>query len=201
MLRIALGCTLLCTSLAVQSEIISFTATGPDPVLTTTWGALPPQIGRFTLSDHGDIHYDSAPGASMIAGTDSPGTLGGTPGNNLSLGTIIDASSNWAYTSAVGTTDWGGGCPADSTCIYGLRFAIDGRTHYGWAQFYIGPVESALRPLTPLTEGFLVWAYESEADIGIRAGDTGSVPEPFSLALVGLGLAALGLCRPKMRPL
>jgi hypothetical protein len=39
------------------------------------------------------------------------------------------------------------------------------------------------------------WAYETEAGVPIFAGATGAVPEPSTLALLGLGLFAVSARR------
>jgi hypothetical protein len=60
----------------------------------------------------------------------------------------------------------------------GFRFDINGSLHYGWADIVIqgGDVTIAR------------WAYESDADTAIHVG---AIPEPSSLALLGLGAAGV----------
>ena len=59
----------------------------------------------------------------------------------------------------------------------GLRFDIDGNTHYGWVHLC-------------LSQGITVmdYAYETEPDTPIT---TGAIPEPATLALLALGGLAM----------
>lgn len=65
--------------------------------------------------------------------------------------------------------------------ILGFRFLSSGNLFYGWAEINItgGDVEISR------------WAYEDVAGQGIHAGSTTSVPEPATLALLGMGAAGL----------
>jgi hypothetical protein len=51
----------------------------------------------------------------------------------------------------------------------GIRFKIDGETHYGWARLSM-KVHPVGKGITALLTGY---AYETQADKPIRAGDTG----------------------------
>lgn len=64
----------------------------------------------------------------------------------------------------------------------GFRFEdANGELHYGWAEIAIFGGDLAITR----------WAYESIAGRGIHVGSIASVPEPGSLALLGLGAAGL----------
>lgn len=67
--------------------------------------------------------------------------------------------------------------------LLGFRFETEGELFYGWAEINISGSEL----------GITRWAYEDEAGRGIRAGATVSadVPEPATLALLGMGAAGL----------
>ena len=62
----------------------------------------------------------------------------------------------------------------------GIAFDIAGKMHYGWIDLYVNFFSPDV-----VVYG---WAYESEPGVPIIAGATGAVPEPSTLALMGLGL-------------
>lgn len=178
---------------SAHATVISFTPAGDANVTqstdlywnmlsgatsTTTLGA----VGNFYLSGHGDIHYGA--GADFI----NSGT--GTGGQNLTAGTLIGADSNWGNNSTyVGTSEYGGGCAIGQTCIYGLSFTMSGAKHYGWVQF---------SEINANRQKLMGWGYESVAATAIRAGAIGqiqAVPEPVSVALLGIGLVGVALSR------
>ncbi|CAA0079535.1 Uncharacterised protein [Halioglobus japonicus] len=65
----------------------------------------------------------------------------------------------------------------------GFRFETAGELHYGWAEININGGDI----------GITRWAYEDESGRSIHVGSTASsdIPEPSSLALLGLGAAGL----------
>jgi hypothetical protein len=75
----------------------------------------------------------------------------------------------------------------------GLRFTINGETHYGWARFNVKLPDIVTGPITARLTGF---AYETNPDQSITAGDEGpnSVglrsPQPGTLGALALGTAA-----------
>ncbi len=106
-------------------------------------------------------------------------------GTNLSEGTLINQNSDWINNFVAYTDNYVPGCDIGSTCIYGVRFELGGADHFGWVQFHEGTD----------TQSLLRWAYETQAGVGILAGDMGTVPTPPTLTLLGLGLAAMGSVR------
>ena len=118
--------------------------------------------------------------------------VGGTAMSNLTVATPIGAASSWAPSAFNSFTyfdqldaaanPWNTGADG-TTGFVGLRFAIAGNTHYGWARF----------TYDDLTTGNLTlhdFAYDDVAGTSINAG---AIPEPGSalLALAGLGGVAL----------
>lgn len=64
----------------------------------------------------------------------------------------------------------------------GIRLDIDGSTHYGWIRMQTSPVDfpGGGAPIPPLTATIFEWAYETDPDTAILAGDVGSfVPGDF----------------------
>jgi len=106
-------------------------------------------------------------------------------GGNLPVGSLIDQNSKWIDNMAAYTDEWDPGCAVGNTCIYGVQFQILGDVHYGWVEFHEGLTNQSL----------IRWAYESNANIGILAGDMGAIPIAPTPALVFIGAAALGFFR------
>jgi hypothetical protein len=189
--KILLALTATFCVAGAQASVISFTAAGGSNVSQTTdlyWNMLSNAtstsslnaIGAFELSGHGDIHYNAGTANFVNSGTS-------TAGANLAVGTMIGAGSNWGNNSGfVGTTDFGGGCALGQTCIYGLSFVMAGATHYGWVQF---------QEINAQRQQLLSWAYEGAGNTAIAAGVSQSVPEPVSVALLGIGLAGIAVQR------
>lgn len=189
--KILLALTATFSVAGAQASVIAFTAAGGSNVTQSTdlyWNMLSNAtstsslgaIGGFELSGHGDIHYNGGTANFVNSGTS-------TAGANLAVGTMIGAGSNWADNSGfVGTTAFGGGCALGQTCIYGLSFVKAGATHYGWVQF---------QEINAQRQQLLSWAYEGAANTAIGAGVSQSVPEPVSVALLGIGLAGIAVQR------
>ncbi|RME89402.1 MAG: hypothetical protein D6766_14740 [Verrucomicrobia bacterium] len=90
------------------------------------------------------------------------------------------SSSTW---SSSGTGPWVG--PGPQRGYLGLRFQMNGNTHYGWADVTVEN-EYPQEGLPKLT--LHRFAYETEPDTPIQAG---AVPEPAETA-TAMGLLALG---------
>ena len=75
----------------------------------------------------------------------------------------------------------------------GLRFAINGQAHYGWAEFNV------VGPGGYLGTTLLGYAYDTVANQAMRAGQTASAPsatpEPATLGLLALGFLGLAAWR------
>lgn len=66
----------------------------------------------------------------------------------------------------------------------GIRLDIGGSTHYGWVRMQTSPVDfpGSGAPIPPLTATIFEWAYETDPDTAIIAGDVGSFnPGDFDL--------------------
>lgn len=183
-----------------QAAVISFTPSGTSTVSQATnlyWDMLSSTTstssfgatGGFYLSDHGDFHFDTGNGANMVV---IAGTEGGA---KLPVGTLIDAGSDWALTSFAGTTDYDGTMVPVETAYFGLRFQVDGQTHYGWVQIEEGIDDQSV----------LAWAYESTPGVAIAAGaEAGSeAPVPtlagWATILLATLLAVFGVSRVRRR--
>jgi hypothetical protein len=66
----------------------------------------------------------------------------------------------------------------------GLSFRIDGQVHYGWARFNVITKNQGFRILAILTG----YAYETQPNTPIIAGDTGGAADEESLATPGIGV-------------
>ncbi|MBL8454136.1 MAG: hypothetical protein JNK97_15460 [Zoogloea sp.] len=158
-----------------QSQSIGWDMTSDQTFPGTLYPSLP---SYFTLTNHGDFHF-MLDEASMVG----PSGLYAFPkGTNLSEGTLINYNSDWINNFVAYTDNFVPGCDIGSTCIYGVRFRLGGADHFGWVEFHEGTD----------TQSLLRWAYETQAGVGILAGDMGTVAVPPTPALAGLGLAAMG---------
>ncbi len=127
-----------------------------------------PEVGGFAQTIHaGSIigayqdgyNYDWTPGFGAMVGINS----------------ITDPPLIYGY--------WG-----SNRDYLGLRFKIDGQTHYGWIQMHLPATEGA-----GFVEGF---AYETEPNAPIIAG----VPEPSTSLLVALSSSLFLKHRRRKRP-
>ena len=81
----------------------------------------------------------------------------------------------------------------NSSAFMGLKFLIDGQTHYGWAE-----LETYQSRGTGGYDGTLIsFAYETVPNRGLLAGQIQDTPEPATLRLLALGSLVLGLWRKK----
>lgn len=186
---------LMSASITAQAYVVGFIPSGISEVTqfeNISWdmtsdqtyphGTMFPSLpSYFTLTDHGDFHFMFEE-ASMVG----PSNPNATPkGFNFSAGTLIDQDSDWVHNFAAYTDNFDPGCDIGSTCIYGVRFKLGGADHFGWVEFHEGTD----------TQSLLRWAYETQAGVGILAGDMGTVAIPPTPALAGLGLAAMSVAR------
>ena len=89
----------------------------------------------------------------------------------------------------------------DGSGFLGLKFQIDGRTHFGWAQISI----DAKYPYRGIVAGY---AYNTVPNEPIRAGQTSEgdfigemPPRPATLGLLALGAPGLDIWRPRRQKL
>jgi len=76
----------------------------------------------------------------------------------------------------------------------GVELAIDGQAHYGWLYLAI-EVPLVSRDGSSGDDAVLDYAYETNPNESIRAGQTSDAPEPGTLGLLALGALGLGLWR------
>lgn len=80
----------------------------------------------------------------------------------------------------------------------GLELTVDGQVHFGWAALQVqSPGSGEYGQFSAELTGY---AYETEADEAIGAGQTTDTPEPATLGLLALGTVGLGYWRRKKRP-
>jgi hypothetical protein len=119
------------------------------------------------------------------------------PGSNVGdSDAFVHGAAIMASLSAYSSAAYGSWLTAKN-CYLGVKFHIDGDTHYGWARLtvtYAGPYEQDLALLTG-------YAYQTQANTSIVAGDEGnggdsSAPNgpsaPEATANGTLGALALG---------
>jgi len=113
----------------------------------------------------------------------------------LNAGDTIGSSSNFGtggkMVQDAKVLGVAGPWPSDNSTAYlGFSFQdLSSNTHYGWAQIQT-QVDEASDSFTVVN-----YAYQSDPNTSILAGDTGAVPEPSSVALVGLGAIGLVVLR------
>jgi PEP-CTERM motif-containing protein len=62
----------------------------------------------------------------------------------------------------------------------GIQLDIAGSTHYAWVRMQTEPVSLSGAPVPPLTATVFEWAYETNPNTAIKAGDKGSWPGDFN---------------------
>jgi hypothetical protein len=172
-------------------------------------------ITQLKETNFGYTFVLKAQGGAVLASSRFPGWAG-----RLSVGARIGASGHfyrgpqmaWAATYNCCPTHTGPwdpyGPPSLSSGFLGLKFLIDGQTHYGWVQVsIIGNPQGY-----PYLEGFRGvvrgYAYNTLPNQPILAGQTsdsdfvGEIPpQPATLGLLALGAPALDIWRPRERRL
>lgn len=138
---------------------------------------------EFILTGRGSIRFGTIFDNVVTTSSTSPIAA------NLSIDDFIDSSSPFSPDLMAFTVGSGDAFTTNTTGILGVRFGIDGQTHYGWTEL----------SFRGTTHSLLGWAYEDQPNVGIRAGDLGNpvaaVPEPSSWMLMGLGSLFLILMR------
>jgi len=134
-----------------------------------------------------------APGSMAVAGMSAGvgGIVGlGNVASNLAAGTAIGSGSSlvddgWALLAGSGEFDEDGG-------YIGLMMDNPlGSRHYGWLHMLSqSEIGTKIHTVT-----FDAWAYETEPNEPIYAGDVGAVPVPGAICLVLLGVGVLGIIR------
>src|SRR5579871_44160 len=183
------------------------TLTGSGDVYDFTFGGIADSPLSFNIT--GDqsqifIHGDSS---WLFAGTS------GGPATALSAGDSIDSPTATAAASGDGilqqsitgkkdfTGDVGPWPTNDSAAYLGVQFDIGGNPYFGWvdltAQTIAGFGIDTNAPLefNGASLDIIEYGYQSDSNVGILAGDTGTVPEPATLSLLALGAAGLAAAR------
>ena len=94
---------------------------------------------------------------------------------------VASGSTQFSLSSAAIGIDFNGFAGTFSDGFIGFRFEINGQLHYGWAEISFSGNEMSINR----------FAYEDEAGVGVRVGQTSNVPEPGSLGILGLGAAGV----------
>jgi hypothetical protein len=107
----------------------------------------------------------------------------------LAFGSLIDPSSvNWASSGKLGDYDlvnpgtFGDWSP-DTDAFLGFYFQGTGGPQAGWAEITTGTTNDSFEVLS--------YAYETQANTPIDAGQIAATPEPSTMALVVLGASGL----------
>lgn len=122
------------------------------------------------------------------------------PVRRLSSGASIGSAESFrgggalrtVYSSVLFGGTWPGGDPTATTGFAGVRFDRGGDTHFGWIRMQLQ--NGAGGQPTSLT--IVDWAWEDTAGTALAAGQ---VPEPSSVALLGMGVAGLAALRRRRR--
>jgi hypothetical protein len=153
---------------------------------TGAWGGVA-QFHQATQLSSADLVHGGLGGGELQVGGFSDYFLVG-----VGAGVEIPSEAPWrnfGYTYHPNYDTW---LPVDEPTYLGIRFPLNGQTHYGW----IGVVaswmpESGGTGADALCLDAFAWAYESQPDTPI------TTPEPGSLALLSVG--GLALLRPRRR--
>jgi hypothetical protein len=119
-----------------------------------------------------------------------PAALAG--GATIGLGQTFSTGRYFAVMAGVRTHDFSntfayGPWANVSDRYLGVEFDISGQLHFGWVRLDV----SALGPPAMVTATLTGYAYETNPDQSILAGQTTDTPEPGTLGLLALG--ALGI--------
>ena len=159
---------------AAVDKFLAYAKTSSFNVFVKKWG----YIAGTTAAK-----INSVGGLAALLGTNQ--TVGPSSGRGFGerLYLFLVQRKNGAVTNS------GGNFPTTSTGGYlGIRFGLnsDANKYYGW--MHIAQVDRTVPSFS--IDG---WAYETTADLAIKAGATVTVPEPTSCALALIALGAGGL--------
>ena len=158
----------------IYSGPINTTVNSPGTLLLDLDGDF---TNEFQLT--ADVFTDPIPGAEVLIGT-----LGTNGVTGVTQGTVIDQNLTYDPSYSVVKSVFIEG-PQSASVVAGLRFDIDGTTHYGWMRVS-GYADSGGGISSAVLHDF---AYEDDANTAVVAPS--AVPEPSSLALFVLGAAGV----------
>ena len=161
-------------------------------VVTGVFNTVPGNVPGWDVNPFGSTTLQFFNPAAPVGGVyvvNAPGGASATAPDNLPFGFLISVLNG--YGSGAGESTGATAFTLNSTNNYvGFRFTEatlnGGAVTYGWFQLSIGA--------TLTTRSIIGYAYENTSGLGIAAGATGVVPEPSTLALLGVMAAgALGV--------
>ena len=197
----AVGTAALLTTTSTQAAVIYWDPT--DKVATPTQQgftfdmvtgnvATAASLSSFIATGFLVWNYSTANYVSLNRSTNLTNpTVGGPAISKLAANAVIGAASpfggnSFTYFDYHGVPGYPWNTETDGTTGFvGLRFAISGSTHYGWARFTYDDATTGNITLHD-------FAYENVAGANILAG---AVPEPGSALLALAGLAGATLRR------
>jgi hypothetical protein len=176
------------------------------PLYLTNYGQADFLIYQFTYpeTDGGtfwELRVNGAPGNDVL-GHKNHASSSIANASRLPKGAGVGASGLFSSKGMMGFAQRGGSLGVwgkGTSGFLGLKFQIDGQTHYGWAQISIFTTE----PFRGMVMGY---AYNTVPDEPIRAGQTSEesfigemAPQPATLGLLALGAPGVDIWRPRKR--
>ena len=171
-------------------HILTMEGTNHEVILAGHAGAW----SGFDMASPGDSFQVSPYSTAYVGQLNSTESVG--PGQTLGWNTMSTMASMNFYLVDADNTSRADGLWDESNekAFFGFSFALEeesgsglaaGSTVYGWAE---------VGPLAPAEGKLLGWAYEDSGE-PIRVGQTSSIPEPNTLALLALGAAGVAAMR------